>query len=185
MRTRLRLSITTSYEANRHMSHSVPSVCFLPIADINTQVLVLGTLPGATSLQRGEYYATSSNQFWRLMEPVIGANLSGMDYQARLTTLLEAGVGVWDVMASAVRLGSLDSAIRSYSTNSLEALVGKLPSLRAFGFNGRKAFEIGRCQLHGTSDTKLISLPSSSAAYCAMSFASKRNAWLGLRPFLS
>jgi TDG/mug DNA glycosylase family protein len=175
----------TSYEANRHMSHNVRSACFLPIADCKTRVLVLGTLPGATSLQRGEYYATSSNQFWRLMEPVIGANLLGKDYQARLATLLEAGVGVWDVMASAVRLGSLDSGIRSYSTNSLDLLVSKLPSLRAFGFNGRRAFEIGQRQLRVAIDARLIQLPSSSAAYCAMSFASKREAWLDLRSFLA
>jgi hypoxanthine-DNA glycosylase len=121
------------------MSHNVRSACFLPIADNKTtRVLVLGTLPGATPLQRGEYYATSSNQFWRLMEPVIGANLPEMNYHARLAALLEAGVGIWDVMASAVRLGRLDSAIRSYSTNSLEMLIGKLPSLRAFGLNGRR-----------------------------------------------
>jgi hypoxanthine-DNA glycosylase len=119
------------------------------------------------------------------MEPVIGANLLGKDYQARLATLLEAGVGVWDVMASAVRLGSLDSGIRSYSTNSFDLLVSKLPSLRAFGFNGRRAFEIGQRQLRVAIDARLIQLPSSSAAYCAMSFASKREAWLDLRSFLA
>jgi double-stranded uracil-DNA glycosylase len=137
-------------------------------------------------LRRGEYYATPSNQFWRLMEPVICADLLGMDYRARLAALLEAGVGVWDVVASAVRLGSLDSAIRNYTANSLDTLVRELPSLRAVGFNGRKAFEIGRRQLRGNgAAARQIQLPSSSAAYCAMSFASKREAWLGLRPFLS
>lgn len=103
-----------------------------------------------------------------------------------LAALLEAGVGVWDVVASAVRLGSLDSAIRNYTANSLDTLVRELPSLRALGFNGRKAFEIGRRQPPGNgAAARQIQLPSSSAAYCAMSFASKREAWLGLRPFLS
>jgi len=43
---------------------------FEPIADQRTRVLILGALPGQISLERREYYANPTNQFWRLMEGV-------------------------------------------------------------------------------------------------------------------
>ena len=39
---------------------------FPPFADEGTRVLVLGSLPGEVSLERGQYYAHPQNQFWRL-----------------------------------------------------------------------------------------------------------------------
>lgn len=157
---------------------------FEPVADQHTRVLVLGSLPGEISLQRREYYANPRNQFWRLMEPVAEAELTEMDYEARLAALLRAGLGLWDVIGSARRAGSLDSAIRNYSTNSLETAIGRLPSLRALAFNGGKALEIGRRQLQGSKVT-LVPLPSSSAAYCAMPFETKLTRWAELRSLLA
>jgi TDG/mug DNA glycosylase family protein len=160
-----------------------PKSCFGAVANDRTRVLLLGTLPGAVSLARGEYYANPSNQFWRLIGTVIGKDLVGTPYDARLAALLEAGIGLWDVIASATRVGSLDSAIREYSTNSLETIVTGLPSLKALAFNGGRAFQIGQC-LGGHHDVTLVPLPSSSAAYCAMSFDRKLEKWRQLAQFL-
>lgn len=113
----------------------------------------------------------------------MNAELTGMDYEARLAALLKAGVGLWDVIGSAKRVGSLDSAIRNYSANPLATAVRRLPSLRALAFNGGKALAIGRGQLEGTS-IALVPLPSSSAAYCAMSFETKLARWAALRSLL-
>jgi double-stranded uracil-DNA glycosylase len=157
--------------------------CFGLVATDNTRVLILGTLPGAVSLARGEYYANPSNQFWRLLEPLVGEDLVGKPYDSRLTALLAAGIGLWDVIASAKRPGSLDSAIRDYRANPLETVVVGLPALRALAFNGGKAFQIGR-RLGGHGDLTLLPLPSSSAAYCAMPFARKAEAWRELMRFL-
>lgn len=157
---------------------------FAPVADANTRVLVLGSLPGEISLRRRQYYANPTNQFWRLMGPVVGAELTPMDYEARLAALLQAGVGLWDVIGSASRAGSLDSAIRDYSANPLETALARLPALRALAFNGGKALAIGRRQIHD-GRIPLIPLPSSSAAYCAMSFEAKLTRWTGLRSLLA
>src|ERR1700761_7074446 len=146
-----------------------PKACLGLMANAETRVLVLGTLPGAVSLARGEYYANPSNQFWRLMGAVTGEDLAAMAYGDRLAALLGAGVGLWDVIASASRRGSLDAAIRDIQPNRLETVMENLPGLKALAFNGGKAFQIGQ-RLGGREGVARLALPSSSAAYCAMSF---------------
>jgi TDG/mug DNA glycosylase family protein len=144
--------------------------------DANTRVLVLGSLPGEASLRAAQYYANPWNQFWRLMEPVVAAPLADLPYDARLATLLSAGVGLWDVIRSANRSGSLDANIRDHQPNALAALAVTLPSLRAVAFNGGKASRLGRSLLGDASGVALVSLPSSSPAYTAP-FESKQAAW--------
>lgn len=158
---------------------------FAPLANEQTRVLVLGSLPGEISLERRQYYANPTNQFWRLMTPVVGADLTRMDYQDRLAALLQAGVGLWDVIGSGKRSGSLDSAIRDYATNDLGAALEHFPSLRAFAFNGGKAFRIGQRQLTGRTQATLLPLPSSSAAYCAITFEAKLSRWREMEALLS
>jgi hypoxanthine-DNA glycosylase len=119
------------------------------------------------------------------MEPVVGAKLTDMAYESKLDALLEAGVGLWDVVAAAERKGSLDSAIKAYQANPLETALHRFPSLRTLAFNGGKAYQIGRKQLAANNDVQLIPLPSSSAAYCAMPFEEKRTRWSGLMLSLS
>ena len=138
---------------------------------------MLGSLPGEASLAAGRYYAHPQNAFWRLMGAVIEADLAGLDYDERLTTLLRHRVGLWDVVGEAVRPGSLDAAIRDAEHNDLAALVDTLPNLRAVAFNGGKAAEAGAKLLAGCEDRlKLIPLPSSSPALTTP-FAVKAEAW--------
>ena len=111
-------------------------------------------------------------------------NLASLDYEARLAALIAAGVGLWDTVASAVRSGSLDAAIREAEHAPLVELVAALPRLSAIGFNGKTSAKIGRAQLAGTS-LALIDLPSSSPAYASLSFAAKRERWLQLKQFLA
>ena len=40
---------------------------FPPIVDTETEILILGTMPGAMSLQKQEYYAHKQNQFWKIL----------------------------------------------------------------------------------------------------------------------
>lgn len=158
---------------------------FSAVADARTRVLVLGSLPGDASLRAAQYYAHPQNQFWRLMEAVIERPLAGRPYEERLEILREARVGLWDVIRSARRTGSLDTAIRDHMPNSLAGFAATLPDLRAIAFNGGKASEIGRRALAGADGgLALISLPSSSPAHATLSFERKLEAWTALRTFL-
>jgi hypoxanthine-DNA glycosylase len=147
-------------------------------------VLILGTLPGEASLAAARYYAHPQNQFWRLVGAVIDREeLASLDYEARVAGLHEAGIGLWDTIASAIRPGSLDAAIREAEHAPLADLVATLPALRAVGFNGATSARIGR-KLLADAGVRLVDLPSSSPAYAAMPFATKRTGWLQLREFL-
>lgn len=156
---------------------------FPPVVDARTRVLVLGSLPGEESLARGRYYAHPRNQFWRLIGGVVDADLVAMDYDQRLETLLGAGVGLWDVVGSAARTGSLDANIRGHKANKLEELAASLPELAAVGFNGGKAASLGMKLLAGRAGPALLPLPSSSPAF-TLPLDAKQAAWRVLRPFL-
>ena len=149
---------------------------FAPVADARTRLLVLGSLPGEKSLAAAQYYANPQNQFWRLMQAVTGSPLLSLPYGERLELLLAAGVGLWDVVGSAVRPGSLDTAIRDHQPNALPELCASLPDLRAVAFNGGKSAKLGMKILADRPGLALISLPSSSPAH-AVRFERKLAAW--------
>lgn len=155
---------------------------FPPVVDERTRVLLLGSLPGEASLARGQYYAHQRNQFWRLMGAVIEVELASLPYEQRLGSLLDAGVGLWDVVESARREGSLDAAIRDHNPNALPELAVALPALRTVGFNGGTSARIGMPTLKGKG-LALLALPSSSPAY-TLPFERKLRAWMALKPFL-
>ena len=144
---------------------------------------MLGSLPGEASLAAAQYYAHPQNQFWRLMGPIVGMNLEGAPYDERLAMILASQVGLWDVIQSAERIGSLDGAIRDHRPAPLAELVATLPRLAAVAFNGGKAARIGRTQLVSSGAATLIDLPSSSPAY-TLPFAIKQAEWMRLRAFL-
>ena len=155
---------------------------FAPVVDGATRILVLGSLPGAASLAAGRYYAHPQNQFWRLTGAAIGVDLATMAYDARLAALLARGVGLWDVVASARRAGSLDAAMREVEAVDLARLIATLPALRLVAFNGRTAAAIGARTL--PPGVPHVTLPSSSPAY-TLAFAAKAAAWAALAAALA
>jgi hypoxanthine-DNA glycosylase len=165
------------------MSNLPVEHCFPPVTRPDTRLLLLGSLPGAVSLAERRYYAHPRNQFWRLVGAVIGRPLVPLDYEARLETLLDAGVGLWDTVAAATRQGSLDADIRLHAASDLAALTATLPDLRAVAFNGGTSARIGRARLAGATGLDLVDLPSSSPAY-TLPFERKLEAWSGLRAYL-
>ena len=156
---------------------------FAPVVNESVRVIVLGSLPGEESLAKAQYYAHPRNQFWRLMGEVIGREFVPLDYEARLEALLAARVGLWDVVASATRNGSLDGAIRGHKPNELAALTRTLPQLRAVAFNGGTSARIGRMAFGEEVPFELVPLPSSSPAL-TMPYHEKLERWLALRAFL-
>jgi hypoxanthine-DNA glycosylase len=155
---------------------------FPPIVDADTRLLVLGSLPGDRSLAAARYYAHPQNQFWRLISAAIGRDIVALGYDARLAALSGAGVGLWDVVASAVRPGSTDATIRDLAENDVAGLVANLPKLRAIGFNGATAYRYGSRQL-GATGVALVALPSSSPLH-TVGFEAKRPAWAALGEYL-
>ena len=152
---------------------------FAPVVDTETRLLILGSLPGDASLKAAQYYAHPRNAFWPLIGGVLGEDLAAQPYEQRLDRLKARGVGLWDVIASAERSGSLDAAIRSPEAADLRGLIGGLPRLRAVAFNGKLAAKLGRRIIGDVAGVRLVDLPSSSPAH-AIPLAGKANIWNSL-----
>ena len=155
---------------------------FDPVVDAHTRLLILGSLPGDASLRAGQYYDHPQNGFWRLIGGVIGLDLVALPYPDRLEALKTAGVGLWDVIVSAERPGSLDGSIRRAEAADLNRLIDDLPSMRAVAFNGGTAARLGRLILTSRPGLDLIDLPSSSPAY-TRPLIEKAAAWAVLGTF--
>ena len=155
-----------------------------PIVRADAQLFILGSLPGDASLAAQRYYAHPTNQFWRLLGGAIAEELQPLAYEERLHRLAERRIGLWDVIASATRSGSLDQAIRRAQHNRVEHLLHDFPELRAIAFNGSTSSRIGR-KLVGIPPphVTLIDLPSSSAANTRR-LEEKAAAWLRLAQFV-
>lgn len=157
---------------------------FPPVVDARVRLLVLGSLPGERSLAERRYYAHPQNQFWRLISPAAGRDLSPLPYDERLDALLAAHIGLWDVVASATRPGSTDAAMRDIEGHDIAALAATLPHLRAIAFNGGTALRHGHKQLGAAAARyQILSLPSSSPLH-TVGFAAKLPAWQALAAWL-
>jgi hypoxanthine-DNA glycosylase len=160
----------------------LPAVCsFAPIQNREARVLVLGSMPGAASLLAGRYYAYPHNAFWPIMGELFGAGPAA-DYQKRVQILKRAGLALWDVMASCVREGSLDSDIDEASIvpNDFPAFFDAHPRLEHVFFNGAKAEHcFARYVRPHVSERGLVftRLPSTSPAHASLSLQKKISAW--------
>ena len=150
-------------------------VCFPPVIDRQTRVLILGSFPGVASLAAQQYYAYPRNQFWRLLSTLIGEDLTALDYAQRLQRLLAHRIGLWDVIATCERDGSLDAAIRKPQFNDFSALQERCPPLARVCFNGKTSGRFAP-RLAAAGFETLV-LPSSSPANAQQSFEQKLAIW--------
>jgi hypoxanthine-DNA glycosylase len=152
---------------------------FPPVAARDARLLILGSLPGALSLARGEYYAQPRNAFWPIMGRLVGA-APELPYAERLDRLRAAGIALWDVCASGFRPGSLDAAIRRDSVvpNDFAVFFRAHPGIGAVCFNGATAADLFTRLVKPAPPTlALTTLPSTSPAHAAMPLAEKLRRW--------
>ena len=154
---------------------------FPPISSPPARVLVLGSLPGRLSLERGEYYANPQNSFWKLI--ATRAPDLPCDYGGRVAALAEHGIAIWDVLAAATRSGSLDVSIgKDAIPNNFRAFFNSHPNIRHIGFNGATASTLYMRHVMPMLTEKQRSiaqhtLPSTSGAHAKLNFTNKAARW--------
>ena len=160
-----------------------------PVVASDCRVLILGSMPGAASLQAARYYAHPRNRFWPLMAALADVPAEAT-YGERLVALQRAGIGLWDVIGECRRSGSLDSAIvrGSERANALVPLIVSLGQLRVIAFNGATAASLFRRHVEPhlpelRQPVQRIALPSTSPAHAAMGLEALREAWSVLAPW--
>lgn len=188
---RLRASPTPSLpvqgegqDGDRVRSRGKPLQGFPPIAAADARVLILGSMPGAASLAAGQYYAHPRNAFWTILGELVGAR-PGLAYADRVEILRTRRIAVWDVLASCIREGSLDSRIEADSLliNDFPGFFRAHPEIGQVFFNGATAETLFRRHVWPalatawTARLKLHRLPSTSPANASRSASHKIAEW--------
>ena len=143
---------------------------FDPIVYRDTKTLILGSFPSVDSLNEGFYYAHQRNQFWKILTMISGYPSLIKDQKYWLLKKLH--LGLWDMIASCSREGSLDSSLEDEEVNDIPTLLENYPSIKRVAFTGRKAQALYETHF-GHLDIERIYLPSPSSAYAKMSIEQK------------
>ena len=174
--------------ADNHTMTQALNTSFAPLLGNTLRILVLGTMPGRQSLQRQQYYAHPRNALW----PILCALATGdrpsytvhqrLGYDERCELVTDAGFGLWDVLASCERPGSLDGNIvrASEVPNDIPALLDRHPETQLVVCNGRTAEKLFKRHIHKQLTIPVlpvVCLPSTSPAMAALSLQNKFERW--------
>lgn len=160
---------------------------FAPVITPKSRILILGTMPGAMSLEKQQYYGFPHNAFWRIMATLTGYGEVPTQYDERLEMLRRNGIALWDVCRSCRREGSLDSNICEEIPNDIAGLLADHLSIRVVAFNGGPAYRLFRKHIGlGTirEGRAALTLPSTSPANASWSYERKLAAWMELKKWL-
>lgn len=149
---------------------------FPPIADEKTEILILGSLPGEMSLELQQYYAHPRNRFWKVIAKITNSEIPE-NYEQKLSFLQQNRIGVWDVVQTAKRVGSLDTNILNEIPNDLESFINNHPSLKVIAFNGAKSRALFDKYFVRQSKLKYLALPSTSPANASFTFEKLCENW--------
>jgi len=149
---------------------------FDPVIGDEARILILGTMPGVKSLESKEYYGYRQNQFWKIMANLFFFNLD-LNYEDRISKLIENKVALWNVIHTCLREGSLDKNIQDIEVNDICGFINENPSITTIILNGGKARDIYKKhfkdQLEGI---EVIALYSTSPAN-AIKYEKKLEQW--------
>jgi len=148
---------------------------FAPIHGTQPKVLILGTMPSATSLQQSEYYAFPGNVFWKIISAIKGIECPSV-YDEKKNLILEMNLALWDVCHTCIRPGSADSAIQKEEPNELKKILEAYPSIHTILFNGKTAEKLFHKHFKKIDGFEMIVMPSTSPAY-TLSFEKKLKVW--------
>jgi hypoxanthine-DNA glycosylase len=136
---------------------------FAPITPNQPRILILGSLPGDLSIAKDQYYAHPQNRFWKVLFQLFGQEFT-TDYSERIKLLHEQQLALWDVCESAVRPGSMDTAISEVIPNAIPQLLAENPTITRVIFNGQKAQKLFDKYFKKKENLTYITLPSTSPA---------------------
>ena len=149
---------------------------FDPIIDPDSRVLILGSMPGKISLEKGQYYAHPQNRFWDFIYSIFNTPINS-DYEAKKAFLKSRKIALWDVIKDCQRSGSSDSKIINPVINDFASLLAQYPYIKSILFNGKKAEKLFNQNLNNISGIELKTLPSSSPANARISRDQKLAEW--------
>lgn len=148
---------------------------FGPVYDIESRILILGSMPSVKSREVNFYYGHPQNRFWRVVSSVLGCD-APMNIEEKKAMLLSSGIALWDVIESCDIIGSSDSSIKNVIPNDIN-LILKNSAVRKIYANGTKAEELYNRYCLKETGVKIEKLPSTSPANAAWKIDMLAEAW--------
>ena len=148
---------------------------FLPVCNVHTRILVLGTFPSVKSRENQFYYGHPQNRFWKVLAGVFEKTVPETIEEKR-RFLLSLGIGLWDVVASCEIKGSSDVSIRNVIPNDIKGLLQMVPVEKILA-NGGTAFRLYEKYCRESTCFPAVKLPSTSPANAAWSLERLKEAW--------
>ena len=149
---------------------------FPPFINSQTEILILGTMPGATSLARQEYYAYERNHFWKIIYTLFENLPISENFEEKIKLLQANKIGLWDVLENCERKGSLDIHIKNQRENDFESLLREFPQINKIVFNGKESHRYFIKKFGQIEGITYYVMPSTSPAN-TMSFENKLKIW--------
>lgn len=149
---------------------------FSPYINTQTEILILGTMPGIASLEKQEYYAHPRNHFWKIMYTLLSEIPVDEKFENKIKLLQNHHIGLWDVLENCERKGSLDVHIKNQKENDFESLLEKHPQIKKIVFNGKESHKYFFKKFGQIKGITYYVMPSTSPAN-TMSFEKKLVHW--------
>lgn len=109
-----------------------------PIVFDDSEILILGSLPGRKSIETGMYFANRGNRFWSMMARFYGE--AKPESKEQMADFLERHrIALWDVYKSAVRKGSSDESMTDSKYNDIVGFRKNHPTIKKILVAGKKA----------------------------------------------
>lgn len=153
------------------MIHSFP-----PFVNSETEILILGTMPGIASLEKQEYYAHPRNHFWKIIYSLFDKLPVSDNFEEKIKLLKANKIGIWDVLENCERKGSLDIHIKNHKPNDFESLFKTYPNIKKIIFNGKESHKYFWKSFGQIKGITYHVMPSTSPAN-TMSFENKLKNW--------
>ena len=97
---------------------------FNPVFDIESRVLILGTMPSPKSRELGFYYSHPRNRFWPVMAEIFGEE-QPKNPNEKEDFVLRHKIALWDVLKECDIDGASDSSIKNAVPNDLSIIFDK------------------------------------------------------------
>jgi len=156
---------------------------FKPIVDSQSKILILGTMPGESSIRLQQYYGHAGNQFWTIMFELFNEPFT-KDYDAKKELLLKNKVALWDVLSHCEGTGSLDANIRNEKPNDFTSFYRDYPNIKHVFLTSKKAEAFYEKYVGKSASRNYFLLPSPSRANTWKTLEMKKEDWKVILTYL-
>ncbi len=142
-------------------------LCFEPVFNKNSVVLILGSFPSEKSLKQKFYYGNKNNRFWKILSQYFNEKIED-EIDNKKQFLLKHKIALWDVVKTTNLKGSSDQNLQkqNFEVNDIEAFIKSNDNIKKIFCNGKTSQKLAQKYFPNIDFTYL---PSTSPANVSFS----------------